>query len=58
MNEGLAIGPGATLLGIEVLLGGDQPEVGLPADRGRVWLDGESGLQLFYGKIEDLGPGF
>jgi len=50
MNEGLAIGPGATLLGIEVLLGGDQPEVGLPADRGRVWLDGESGLQLFYGK--------
>ena len=31
MNEGLAIGPGATLLGIEVLLGGDQPEVGLPA---------------------------
>ena len=50
MNEGLAIGPGATLLGIEVLLGDDQPEVGLPADRGRVWLDGESGLQLFYGK--------
>ncbi len=50
MDRGLAIGPGATLLGIEVLLGGDQPEVGLPADRGRVWLDGESGLQLFYGK--------
>ena len=50
MREGLALGPGATLLGIEVVLGDHHPEMGLPTTRGRIWLEGGSGLQLFYGK--------
>ena len=38
------------MLGIEILLPDPEPSVGLPRHRGRIWLEGASGLHLLYGK--------
>ena len=40
----------STMLGIEILLPDPEPSVGLPRHRGRIWLEGASGLHLLYGK--------
>ncbi len=40
----------STMLGIEILLPDPEPSVGLPGHRGRIWLEGASGLHLLYGK--------
>ncbi len=40
----------STMLGIEILLPEPEPSVGLPGHRGRIWLEGASGLHLLYGK--------
>jgi len=39
-----------TILGFEILLPDPHPSVGLPAHRGRIWIEGANGLHLLYGK--------